>query len=188
MTQGDLFGEFAIRRSATFVGDLRIKLSRDWDEGPRALVIGCNPSTANADKEDQTSHWWNKWFRRAGFAGYDAANLYPFCTPNPEECRAIVDLASPETLTAMQEINLPALVQMASQAEKIFVCWGRIAWDQLWIAHVCRAIGKGNEGKNTLWCWGTTIAGAPKHPLARGRQRISLEQEALAWSAPILAR
>jgi hypothetical protein len=179
MTQGDLFAGFAIKRHATFVGNLRIKLSRDWDEGPRALVIGCNPSTANAEKDDQTSHWWNKWFRQAGFAGYDAANLYPFCTPSPEECRAIVCAAAPKTLKAMHEINLPALVQMATRAEQIFVCWGRIAWDQQWIAYVCDAIGAGDG--TALWCWGTTNSGAPKHPLARGRHRISLEQEALVW-------
>lgn len=186
MTQGHLFGGFAVRRNATFVGDLRIKLSRDWDQGRRALVIGCNPSTADATKEDGTSHWWNKWFRRSGFAGYDAANLYPFCTSNPKECRAIVNAATPETLKAIHEINLPALVQMAAEADQIFVCWGRIAWDQQWVTLVCNAIRAREGGSRTLWCWGTTIAGAPKHPLARGRHRISVDQEALVWAVPEL--
>jgi hypothetical protein len=181
MTQGELFDGFSICRNATFDGDLRIKLSRDWDKGPRALVIGCNPSTANAYKDDQTSHWWNKWFRRAGFAGYDAANLYPFCTPSPKECQAIVEAATPETLRAIHQINLPALLQMAVEAEQIFVCWGGIAWDQHWIAHVCNAMGAVEGGHKTLWCWGTTNSGAPKHPLARGLHRISSEQEAVVW-------
>jgi hypothetical protein len=187
VTQHELFDEFAMMRSATFVGDLRIRLSRVWGDGPRALVIGCNPSTANAEKDDATSRWWNKWFRRAGFSGYDAANLYPFCTPHPSVCQSIVEAALPETLNAMHQINLPALVQMADEADQIFVCWGAIAWDPHWIATICNAISASGPKRKSLWCWGITISGAPKHPLARGRHRISLDQEPVLWVVPPLS-
>jgi hypothetical protein len=179
--QGDFFDTSLIKRDATFVGDYRIKLSRDWDEGSRALVIGCNPSTANALNDDPTSRWWNAWFKQAGFGGYDAANLYPFCTSSPTECRAIVEDNSSETKRALHEINMPALVEMSRSAKSVFVCWGAIAWDAAWVAMVSGEIMKARHREPTLWCWGTTQSGAPKHPLARGKHRIPKDQLAIAW-------
>jgi hypothetical protein len=179
--QGQLFDDTDTRRDATFVGRYRIKLSRDWGEGQRALVIGCNPSTADALRDDPTSRWWNAWFKHAGFSGYDAANLYPFCTSNPAECREIVTTNAVETRRALQDINLPALVDLAKAAQKVFVCWGAIAWDSAWIDHVCEKLRSARPDDPFLWCWGTTMHGAPKHPLARGKHRISSNQSAIAW-------
>jgi hypothetical protein len=34
-----------------------------------------------------------------------------------------------------------------------------------------------------IWCWGTTTSGAPKHPLARGKHRIPVDQPAILWRA-----
>lgn len=179
--QEQLFDDMTTTRNATFVGRYRIKLSRDWDEGQRALVIGCNPSTADALRDDPTSRWWNAWFRQAGFSGYDAANLYPFCTSSPKECREILAANTAETQRALNEINLPALVDLAKAAHQVFVCWGAIAWDSAWIDHVCEKLRSARPGDPVLWCWGTTISGAPKHPLARGRHRIPTEQRAISW-------
>lgn len=174
-----MFEAIPIRRSAAFVGPLRIRLTREWSDGPRALVIGCNPSIADAETDDPTSRWWNRWFRQAGFGGYDAANLYPFCTSNPRECRAIVEGQSAETCAAIA-LNLSAITKLADDADQIFVCWGGIAWDVSWVRHVCDAIGQ----DKILLCWGTTTAGAPKHPLARGRYRLNLDQQPIEWHVP----
>jgi hypothetical protein len=180
--QGVLFGSPEIARDATFVGPYRIKLSRDWADGPRALVIGCNPSTANALSDDPTSRWWNAWFKQAGFGGYDAANLYPFCTSSPAECRAIVEASSEETRHALYEVNLSALLELSVSASQVFVCWGAIAWDSTWINHVCEKILRSCPEEPTLWCWGKTKAGAPKHPLARGKHRIQTAHAAISWT------
>ena len=184
----DLFGKSALRRSARFLSPTeRIVLSRDWSEGPRALVIGCNPSTAGADKDDPTSHWWNRWFRNRLFGGYDAMNLYPFCTSSPRKCREIVDRADSGldygARDAMQFVNLPALVEAAKRAHQVFVCWGAIAWDEDWIEHVVEEIQTGVEPYPDLWCWGKTSSGAPKHPLARGAHRIPADQAPILWRA-----
>jgi hypothetical protein len=179
--QGVLFGLPEIARDATFVGPNRIKLSRDWAAGPRALVVGCNPSTANALSDDPTSRWWNAWFKQAGFGGYDAMNLYPFCTSSPVECRSIVDADSDETRYALHEVNLPALLELSQSANQVFVCWGAIAWDSTWINHVCEALRSGRTEGASLWCWGMTKDGAPKHPLARGKHRIPKGQIAISW-------
>jgi hypothetical protein len=180
--QGVLFGPPEIARDATFIGPYRIKLSRDWGEGRRALVIGCNPSTANALIDDPTSRWWNTWFKQAGFAGYDAANLYPFCTSSPAECRAIVESDSNEARRALLNVNLPALTEFSRSASQVFVCWGAIAWDAEWISTVCNAILADRLRDPNLWCWGRTKNGSPKHPLARGSHRISRDQPAIPWA------
>lgn len=183
----DLFSAPGMKRSAFFAREgCRVRLSRDWGDGPRALVIGCNPSTADALRDDPTSRWWNGWFERAGFGGYDAANLYPFCTPSPAECRKIADGIEGGDWGARDALhfeNLPALVSMARAAKQVFVCWGAIAWDDFWIEHVVEEIQSGEAPYPDLWCWGLTSNGSPKHPLARGAHRIPRDQPPLLWRA-----
>lgn len=183
----DLFGAPVMRRSAYFAADnVRIRLTRDWAPGPRALVIGCNPSTADASKDDPTSRWWNAWFKLFGFGGYDAMNLYPFCTSSPVECRRIVDGIQGGDWSARDMLhftNLSALVAAAKAADQVFVCWGAIAWDQDWIEHVVEEIQTGEAPWPDLWCWGKTSSGAPKHPLARGLHRIPADQKPILWRA-----
>lgn len=183
----DLLGDPVIRRKADFpYPGCRRSLSRDWGPGPRALVIGCNPSDADAYREDMTTHWLNAWFQLFGFGGYDLWNLYPFCTSSPAECRRIVDGAAFgdwHTRDMMQYVNLPALVAAAKAAKQVFVCWGAIAWDQDWVEHVVEEIQTGPAPWPDLWCWGTTKAGAPKHPLARGAHRIARDQAPILWRA-----
>lgn len=175
-----------MRRDALFVGAHRISLTRDWDTGPRALVIGCNPSAADASRDDPTTRWLISWFREAGFGGYSLGNLYPFCTSSPAECRRIVEQDLPldwYARDALHLVNLPAVVTMAKAADQVFVCWGAIAWDPIWIDHVVEQIQTGEEPWPDLWCWGTTQSGAPKHPMARGAHRISLNQPPILWRA-----
>lgn len=179
----DLFSQ-SIRRGAEFSGDNRLTLYRAWSDEPRAVVIGCNPSTADAMKEDPTSRWWNNWFYQAGFGGYDAVNLYPFCTSSPAECKRIVDSIDHgawDVRDQLHFVNLPHVVAKAKAAFKVFVCWGNIAWDQAWIEHVVEEIQSGEEPWPYLMCWGTTKSGAPKHPLARGKHRMAADEPARIW-------
>lgn len=182
----DLFGEPLMRRTAEFAGTERIVLSRRWGPGPIALAIGCNPSTADDLRDDPTSLWWNAWFQHFGFGGYDAANLYPFCTSSPSECRKRADWHLTDDWFArdqMQFVNLPRVVELAKTADQVFVCWGNIAWDDEWIEHVVEEIQSGVAPYPDLWCWGKTQSGAPKHPMARGKHRIARDQKPILWRA-----
>lgn len=184
----DLLGASVLRRSAYFAAPkVRITLTREWSDGPRALVLGCNPSDASAEKDDPTSRWWNKWFHAFGFGAYDAMNLYPFCTSSPAECRRIVEDAEGGVDYGSRDLlhfnNLPAIVAAAKRAHQVFVCWGAIAWDDAWIEHVIEEIQTGEEPYPDLWCWGVTQSGAPKHPLARGKHRIPTDQKPILWRA-----
>jgi len=182
----DLLGNPIMHRSAAFARPgVRRLLIRKWGPGRRAFVIGCNPSDADGTKDDPTSSWWNAWFKLYGFGRYDAANLYPFCTSSPSECRKRVDYALNGVAWDDRDDlfeNLEMIVKLAKRADQVFVCWGAIAWDSDWIEHVVESIQTGEDPYPDLWCWGKTQHGAPMHPMARGRHRIAKDQ------APILYR
>lgn len=181
----DLFGEPVLRRSAFFPHPgVRRRLTRDWGPGPRAFVLGCNPSDAGDDRDDPTSLWWNRNFAHWGFGGYDAGNMYSFVTSSPQECRKRYDEAiggpnwhDRDELFA----NLDDVVRMAKRADQVFVCFGNIAWDSDWTEHVLEEIQTGIEPWPDLWCWGKTKSGAPTHPMARGKHRLDPLQAPILW-------
>lgn len=183
----DLLGAPIIRRRAFFPAtDVRRSLSRDWGPGPRSLVIGCNPSVGSAERDDPTILWLIAWHELFGFGGFDLMNLYPFVSSDPRACRERVEraLCGPEWYDRDQLFAaLEDLVSTAKAAQQVFVCWGALAWDDDWIEHVVEAVQTGAEPWPNLWCWGTTQSGAPKHPMARGRHRISRWQKPILWRA-----
>lgn len=181
----DLFGGPVLRRSASFLRpDVRIRLTRDWADGPRACVIGCNPSDAGADRDDNTSRWWNRWFAHYGYGGYDAVNMYPFVTSNPKECRRIYERAINGGEWYDRDAlmhNLDEVARLAKTADRVFVCFGNISWDSDWTEHVIEHVQTGAEPWPALWCWGKTKTGAPIHPMARGKHRINPLAEPILW-------
>lgn len=180
----DLFGR-GIELDAVFHGDrCRLTLSRRWGPGPIALAIGCNPSDASHLKEDPSSRWMTRWFQEYSYGGYDLVNLYPFITPHPKQCRKLVgsiDGGAWDVRDELHFVNLPHVVALAKAAHKVFVCWGAIAWDDLWVDQVVEEIQTGEAPYPDLWCWGTTGSGAPKHPMARGKHRMAWDQKPIIW-------
>lgn len=185
MTELDLFGKETMHRSARFVGGGRIELVRRWGPGPKACMIGCNPSLADAFDDDPTCRWWIEWCRLYGFGGFTAVNLYPFVSASPVECREVAEAAEGGADYGARDllhfVNLPAVVAAAKAADQVFACWGAIAWDQVWIDHVVEEVQSGEAPYPDLWCWGFTASGAPKHPMARGAHRIPRGQGPILW-------
>jgi hypothetical protein len=183
----DLFGREQMHRTARFAGAERIELGRRWGPGPKACMIGCNPSTADAFEDDPTCRWWIEWCRHFGFGSLVAVNLYPFCTSSPAECRRVASWEDngPDwhARDKIHHVNLPAVVASAKAADQVFACWGAIAWDLNWIDHVVEEIQSGEASYPDLWCWGKTATGAPKHPMARGVHRIDPHQAPIIWRA-----
>lgn len=183
----DLLGAPVLERSARFVGGCRIELHRRWGPGPRACVIGHNPSDAGYNRDDPTSTWWIDWFTLFGFGSYVAVNLYPWVSSDPAGCyRKVSDINGGVDWSARDElhfVNLPAIVERAKEADQVFVCWGAIARDWDWIQHVVEEIQSGVAPYPDLWCWGKTKAGAPMHPMARGKHRIPKNQKPILWRA-----
>lgn len=182
----DLFGAEIMQRDALFAGDNRLTLTRRWDDGPTVCFIGCNPSKANARQDDPTCQWWINWSQLFRFGRFVAVNMYPFCTSSPAECRKMADWQNngPDwhARDAMQ-VNLDIVVQEAKKADQVIACWGAIAWDIDWIEHVVETVQSGEEPWPSLYCFGKTASGAPKHPLARGHHRIARDQMPMIWRA-----
>ena len=132
----------------------RFLLWRFWDDRPRVLFCGLNPSTANEFENDPTVKRWIQFAQDWGYGGLYAANLYPFITPNPEA------LVAPD---CFHKANYPALEMASGLVVLTVACWGD-------------GIKKINEGltvANHVWasylkepmCFGLTKSGNPKHPL-----------------------
>jgi hypothetical protein len=183
----DLFGEPLLKRSAHFPAPgIRRRLSRDWGQGRRAFVLGCNPSDAGDDREDPTTSWWNRWFDHWGFAGYDAGNLYSFVTSSPAQMPPPLRRSDWRAEPARPRrifVNLDAVVAIAKRADRVFVCFGHIAWDREWIDHVVEAIQTDEGPWPDLWCRGTTKSVAPTHLVARGKHRTGSFQAPVLWES-----
>lgn len=86
----DLFsGDHEVSGSAVFSEDGRFRfvLSRWWRPGPRALIIGANPSKAGWPENDPTVHRIIA-LTRERWAGFDLVNECPFISTDPEGVRA----------------------------------------------------------------------------------------------------
>lgn len=73
-------------------GKYRYFLSRIWDiDKPYAMVIGLNPSTADAQNDDPTIRNLVKLLDDNGYGGLYMMNLFALISPNPEDLRSCPD-------------------------------------------------------------------------------------------------
>lgn len=67
-------------------GKYRYRLWRIWDESkPKAMCIGLNPSTANADKDDATISILKRMLPILGYGGFYMMNCWAFITSDPKK-------------------------------------------------------------------------------------------------------
>ena len=131
----------------------RFLLWRFWDERPRMLFIGLNPSTANELTDDPTVRRLSNFAQKWGYGGLYACNLYSYVTPYPKELLPEVSLHA---------ANRPA-IQMALKLAVLVVCgWGdgieKVSHGKLHVQTVC-------EWLEAPMCFGLTASGNPRHPL-----------------------
>eukprot|EP00092_Neocalanus_flemingeri_P042537 GFUD01046536.1.p1 GENE.GFUD01046536.1~~GFUD01046536.1.p1 ORF type:complete len:199 (+),score=33.10 GFUD01046536.1:67-663(+) len=101
----------------------RYRLWRRWDSSlPWLLVIGCNPSKANADTNDPTIIKVLNFAQKNGYGGILMGNLYAFCETDPETMKqqGLVQYL-------VGEDNHSHLEAMAHEAETIVFAFGTIA-------------------------------------------------------------
>ncbi|WP_420863940.1 DUF1643 domain-containing protein [Algirhabdus cladophorae] len=133
----------------------RYFLTRVWDaDGPRALFIMLNPSTATEQQNDPTVERCERRARALGFGAFCVTNIFAWRDTDPKNMRAAQDPVGPE--------NDATLLRFCDWANTIIVAWGTHG------AHL-------NRGPTVLELLGTTgrplyhlglsKAGHPKHPL-----------------------
>lgn len=155
--------------SAEFSSDgiYRYRLSRAWAPiGPRVVVIGYNPSTADALVDDQTIRRLRQLLAANGYSGFEIVNLYAFRATDPKALDAIADPVGPG--------NDDAIAEAMANTTIAVIAWGAIGTtapaDGSWKppdAPVRRrrwVLEQARRCNVAPLCFGFTKDGAPRHP------------------------
>jgi hypothetical protein len=137
-------------------GDYRYLLRRSWDRnGPLAVFVMLNPSTADAHRDDPTIRRCMGLARSWGFGRLEVVNLFGFRTPYPAVLSTVSDPVGPE--------NDAHVLAAVARGETVVAAWGNAgAVLNRGPAMLPRLSG---EARTPLLCLGMTRAGHPRHPL-----------------------
>lgn len=137
----------------------RYLLTRVWDaDGPRALFIMLNPSTATEVQNDPTVERCERRARALGFGAFRVTNIFAYRATDPKVMRAQDDPVGPANDAAI----LDSLEWASGAGDQVICAWGahgaHLARGDH-VASLLRATGR------KLHHLGLTKSGAPKHPL-----------------------
>lgn len=137
---------------------LRISIS---EKGTKALFVLCNPSTADAAKDDTTTRNLQKWAKENGVGVVIVTNLYAYRASGPNVLAPLSEAA------AVGEKNMEAIARTVAKATEVIVAWGNppksrgAAGFQRRIAQVLKTIRQFHQD---AYCLGMTQKGQPRHP------------------------
>lgn len=138
-------------------GGFRYTLTRAWErefEYPRMVVIGLNPSTADADNDDPTIRRCVGFAKREGCRSLVMLNVFAWRATDPAQLLRCADPVGAE--------NDGVLQAHATSPETILVAaWGSNIRD--WTERERRVMAILRNA--TLMCFGVTKDGHPRHPL-----------------------
>ncbi len=175
-----------IVRSAEIEGSLRFVARRGWGAGPALGIAMLNPSNADGERDDPTMWSCMKHACRLGFGSIVVVNIYPFITPQPSRLQEWLREAGDarEQIIRNRHVAAGALKPCA----KVMFAWGNgVPKPQVdaFIEHLVIEMCDGNVDEPgpeiVFYCLGTNQDGSPRHPLARGRNRIPDDQKLVAW-------
>ncbi len=146
----------------------RYTLTRIWNpDGPKALFVMLNPSTATEVQNDPTVERCERRARALGFGAFRVCNIFAFRATDPRVMRAQADPVGPDNDTAIAE--------SAFWADRIVCAWGTHGTHLQRgpaVEALLRATGR------QLYHLGLSKAGHPKHPLY-----IGYSQQPQPWEA-----
>jgi hypothetical protein len=141
-----------VKRRALFSDCERYRYLLDivWDESlPLAVVIGLNPSTADAFQDDPTVRRWVSFAQGWGCGGVRVLNLFAWRATDPAAMKAAVaPMGADNCLWKLME----------GATGPVVACWGTHG------AHQGRGKMMAAILKN-LQCLGRNADGSPRHPL-----------------------
>lgn len=136
----------------------RYALGRIWDESlPTLMIIGLNPSTADAKQDDPTIRRCINFAKDWGYGRLMIANLFAFRTAYPEELfKADLQIGP---------ANDRWLRQLGRQADRVLAAWGN---DGVYLNR-CEEV---KALLPELWCLKLNSSGQPAHPLYQPKTAI----------------
>ncbi len=146
-----------VKRAADLSSDglYRYRLERRWGPEGQVAFIGLNPSTADAEIDDQTVRRCMSFARSWGYDGIQIGNLFALRSTDPLAVkRRMVDSA----VGPKNDFYLDTIAQFAS---RIIACWGAFDWADWRAKDVLRML----QRRGPIYCLGKNKDGSPKHPL-----------------------
>lgn len=136
-------------------GRFRYALTRRWGDGPTALFIMLNPSTADASEDDPTIRRCIGFAQREGCGALRVENLFAFRATNPDEMFR-------HSHTAVGATDR-YIVQAVAECDGPLICaWGA---DKRARTRAGRVVEYLTEGGAMPMCLGKSKDGSPRHPL-----------------------
>lgn len=136
-------------------GLFRYRMERMWDDSlPWITWVMLNASTADAQRDDATTRKVVAFSRGFACGAVWIVNLFAFRSPSPRSLRKAADPVGPR--------NSKHLAEVLDSVDDIVVAWGAEAMARepgerfAWLAE---------QANRKLLCLGTTVRGAPRHPL-----------------------
>lgn len=141
-------------------GRYRQTLMRDWtpkgDIARAILFVGMNPSVAGADVSDPTCHRELIFSRDWGYTRYLKGNMLDWRATSPRDIPHELEIAC-------SAANLPALLDMAQEAETLVLAYGKLP--ARFAPAVARVIAALRALDKPLMCLGLNKDGSARHPL-----------------------
>ena len=167
-------------------GQYRWTLTRYWNAGPPICWVMLNPSTADAESDDPTIRTVTRFSKAWGSGSLSVVNLYPYRATDPARCRRWADWGhnGPDWYArdALHK-NAEIVGAAARHAQMTILAWGAAPWAYEWAEYVLDGhLEAGTLPLPTLYCLSRNKDGSPKHPLARGRNRVPTDQEPIPWA------
>jgi hypothetical protein len=147
----------------------RYRLWRSWEGGRRLGWVMLNPSTADANIDDQTVKRCCHYARRDGFGGIEVANLFAWRATQPSDLPHDYE-------TAFGPENGRALDDLFRRCSAVAVGWGAtlrplIAKRRAWpfLTDILEGVAiRATSTSSELRCLGFTADGSPRHPSRLG--------------------
>ena len=136
-------------------GRYRYRLTRDLGAGAPVCFIMLNPSTADADTDDQTIRKCKMFATRWGFGQIIVVNLFAWRATDPRELRKVPDPIGPG--------NDEHIRWAVAEAAMTVAAWG--VEQPALVAARAFHVGRQLLGHSRLHCIATTKRNEPKHPL-----------------------
>jgi hypothetical protein len=138
-------------------GRYRYTLGRVWDSSPPAVFVMLNPSTADAERDDNTIVRCCNFAKDLGCGGLHVVNLYAYRATKPTDLWKAADPIGPEN----DEILRATFLTAHGEGSPVIAAWGvnAKADREAFVSVLARAAGV------TLTALGVTKDHAPRHPL-----------------------
>lgn len=150
-------------------GTYRFRLDRHVGAGDTvAAVIGVNPSTADAVRNDHTVSKWRGFGMRSGWRRFIVGNVFAYRAADVRALKQVSDPFGPDYHKVMDEI--------VAEADVLIPCWGdRKKLPTVLRPHLDTMLARLRATGKPVMCWGVTAGGDPLHPLT------------LAYATPLVA-